>query len=121
LYHGEDLAEKLRYFSYSFWETEVKLQRKSIAAAHFCVVILHILVCWNFNPDMLNSLVTVGFEIFSAVVVKSSFLWDITPCSPLKVSQHFKGTCRPYLQGQIISQARNQSIALLAPCLHAGI
>jgi hypothetical protein len=29
---------------------------------------------------------TVGFVILTAVVMKSSTSWDITPCSPLKVS-----------------------------------
>jgi hypothetical protein len=27
----------------------------------------------------------VGFEVLSAVVMKSAIFWDITPCSPLKV------------------------------------
>jgi hypothetical protein len=27
----------------------------------------------------------VGFEVLTAVVMKSSVFWDITPCSPLKV------------------------------------
>jgi hypothetical protein len=26
----------------------------------------------------------VGFEVFTAVVVKSIIFWDTTPCSPLK-------------------------------------
>jgi hypothetical protein len=32
------------------------------------------------------------------VVMKTSIFWGITPCSPLKVIQHFRGTCRLYLQ-----------------------
>jgi hypothetical protein len=28
----------------------------------------------------------VGFEFLTAVVIKSSIFWDITPCSPLKVT-----------------------------------
>jgi hypothetical protein len=28
-----------------------------------------------------------GFEILTAVVMKSTIFWDITPCSPLKVSE----------------------------------
>jgi hypothetical protein len=27
----------------------------------------------------------VGFEVLTAVVMKSSIFWDITPCSPLNV------------------------------------
>jgi hypothetical protein len=34
--------------------------------------------------------------------------WDITTCSPLKVNRWFGGTCRLYVQGRRISQARNQ-------------
>jgi hypothetical protein len=26
----------------------------------------------------------VGFEVITAVVMKSSIFWDITPCNPLK-------------------------------------
>jgi hypothetical protein len=31
----------------------------------------------------------VGFEVFTAVVKKSSAFWDITPCNRLKVSRPF--------------------------------
>jgi hypothetical protein len=40
----------------------------------------------------------VGIEVLTAVVMKSSIFWDITPCSPLKVNQCFGGTSRLYLQ-----------------------
>jgi hypothetical protein len=50
----------------------------------------------------------VGFEFLTAVVMKSSIFWDITPCSPLKVNWRFGGTCRLHLQGRKISRARNQ-------------
>jgi hypothetical protein len=32
-----------------------------------------------------------GFEVLTAVVMKSSILWDITPCSPLRVNRRFGG------------------------------
>jgi hypothetical protein len=50
----------------------------------------------------------VGSEVPTAVVMISSIFWDITPCSPSKVSRRFGGTCRLHLQGRIISQGRNQ-------------
>jgi hypothetical protein len=50
----------------------------------------------------------VGSEVLTAVVMNSSLLWDITPCSPLKVNQRFEGTCRLHLQGPRISRTRNQ-------------
>jgi hypothetical protein len=34
-----------------------------------------------------------GFDVLTAVVTKSSISWDIMPCSPLKVSRCFGGTC----------------------------
>jgi hypothetical protein len=43
----------------------------------------------------------VGFEVLTAVVIKSTTFWDITPCSPLKANQCFGGTYRLHLQGTI--------------------
>jgi hypothetical protein len=40
---------------------------------------------------------------------KSSVLWDIEPCSPLKVDGPFGVICRLHLHGRSISHARNQS------------
>jgi hypothetical protein len=40
---------------------------------------------------------------------KRVLYWDITPCSPLKISWPIGGTCRLHPQGPRISQARNQS------------
>jgi hypothetical protein len=31
-------------------------------------------------------------------LLKSSVFWYITPCSPLKVTRRFEGTCRLHLQ-----------------------
>jgi hypothetical protein len=50
----------------------------------------------------------VKFEILTAAVTKSTIFWDIKPCSPLKVSRRFRGTCRLHLQGRRISRARNK-------------
>jgi hypothetical protein len=36
----------------------------------------------------------VGFEVLTAVVMKSSIFWDIRPWSPLKINRRFGGTCR---------------------------
>jgi hypothetical protein len=47
----------------------------------------------------------IGFEVFTAVVIKSNIFWDITPCGPLKVNRRFGGTYR---------------LHLLATCFHAG-
>jgi hypothetical protein len=45
------------------------------------------------NPP-LTSFCYVGFEVLTAVVMKSSVFWDITPCNPLKINRHFGGTFR---------------------------
>jgi hypothetical protein len=42
----------------------------------------------------------VGFEVFTAVVMKSIILWDITPCSPSSFNRPFGGTYRLHLQGR---------------------
>jgi hypothetical protein len=40
--------------------------------------------------------------------MKGSVLWDIVPCSPLKINRRFGGTGRLYLKDREISQAGNQ-------------
>jgi hypothetical protein len=45
----------------------------------------------------------VGFEVLKEVVMKSIVIWDITPCSPLKVNRSFGGKYRLHLHGQRIS------------------
>jgi hypothetical protein len=48
--------------------------------------------------EIIVTIITVGFEVLTAVLMKSTIFWDITPCSPLKDNRHFEGTCRLYLQ-----------------------
>jgi hypothetical protein len=38
------------------------------------------------------------FEVLTAVLMKSTIFWDITPCSPLKINGRFGGTYRLHLQ-----------------------
>jgi hypothetical protein len=51
-----------------------------------------------------------GFEVFIPEVMKSSIVWDITPCSPLEISRHFGETSPPYSKSNKSSkiQARKQ-------------
>jgi hypothetical protein len=69
---------------------------------------------------VVNKNCIVGIEILTAVVMKSTIFWDITPCSPLEVNRRFGGTYRFHLQGRRISGARNQPEsrwqAELVPC-----
>jgi hypothetical protein len=53
-------------------------------------------------------LLDVGFEVFTALVMKSSIFWDITSCSMLKVNWYFGGTCGLHLHSLWISHSRNQ-------------
>jgi hypothetical protein len=41
----------------------------------------------------------IGFEVLTGMVMMKSFFLDITPCSPLKVSERFGGTCYLHLRG----------------------
>jgi hypothetical protein len=54
---------------------------------------------------IMNNTDIVGFEVLTAVVMKSTIFLDIMLCGPLKVTQRFRGTYPPHL---------------LATCFHAG-
>jgi hypothetical protein len=62
----------------------------------------------------------VGFEVPTAVVMKSSIFWDITPCSPLKVNWCFGGTCRLHLQGLRIQERILRKVGIVCCLLHAA-
>jgi hypothetical protein len=51
---------------------------------------------WKLNVK--TDLKYVGFEVLTAVVMKSTTFWDITPCNPLKVNPRFGRTYRLHLQ-----------------------
>jgi hypothetical protein len=55
-----------------------------------------------------NHIEFVGFEFLTAMFMKSSIFWDMTPCSPLKCNRHLGVIYRLHLLGQSISQARYQ-------------
>jgi hypothetical protein len=59
---------------------------------------------YNFHETEITYVV---FEVLTAAVTKSTIFWDITPCSPLRVNWHFRGTYRLHLQRRKISRARN--------------
>jgi hypothetical protein len=48
-----------------------------------------------------------GSEVLTAVAMKSSVAWSITPCRPLKVNRRFGRTYRLHHHGRRIKQARN--------------
>jgi hypothetical protein len=49
---------------------------------------------------MNNDNIHVGFEVFTAVVMKSVIFWEMTPCSALSFNRRFGGTYRLHLQGR---------------------
>jgi hypothetical protein len=44
--------------------------------------------------------IKIGYEVNTAVAVKSYMLWNITPCSSVNVNLRFRGTYRSPLQGR---------------------
>jgi hypothetical protein len=67
-----------------------------------CPLLSVIAVCLDAVSSKLS------FEVLTAVVVKGSVFWDITPYTPLKVNRRFGGIRRLQLHDQRISQTRNQ-------------
>jgi hypothetical protein len=57
--------------------------------------------------DYITAVKSVGFEVLTAVIMKSTIFWDIPPCSPLKVNRRFGGAYHLHHQGRRISRARN--------------
>jgi hypothetical protein len=58
------------------------------------------------------SIKLVGFEVFTAVVMKSIIFWDMMPCSPLSVNQRFRGTYHRWQAGATCMLAELISSAL---------
>jgi hypothetical protein len=54
----------------------------------------------NSSKEKRKTYFNVGFEVLTAVVMKSIIFWDITPGSPLSFSRRFGGTYRLRLQGR---------------------
>jgi hypothetical protein len=52
----------------------------------------------------------IALEVFTAVCMKTTVFWDVTPCSPVKVHQCFRGTHCVHLQGQRESQKNETPI-----------
>jgi hypothetical protein len=57
-----------------------------------------LLFCTYHNISTLDIREHVGFEVLTAVVMKSIIFWDIMPCSSLSVNRRFGGICRLHLQ-----------------------
>jgi hypothetical protein len=60
----------------------------------------------------------VGIEVFTAVVMKSTILWDITPSSLLKVKRRFGGKTFNILHGGISQETI--LFNLRSACIYIG-
>jgi hypothetical protein len=67
-------------------------------------------IYYCFSIGRRATVIYVGFEVFTAVVLKSIFFWDMTPCSALSGTRRFGGTYRLHLQGRrIVQQSSEQA------------
>jgi hypothetical protein len=62
---------------------------------------------------MAHKFYDVGFEVLTAVVMKSSIFWNIMSYSPLKVNRRFLRTCRLHFQGRNMEQVASRALAWL--------
>jgi hypothetical protein len=74
----------------------------------------HVLKTWQYivenilhRTKVFKNLIT-GFRFSQRWLWRVLVLWDIRPCSPLKVSRHFGGTYHLRLKGRTICRARNK-------------
>jgi hypothetical protein len=52
-----------------------------------------------------SACICVRFEVLTAVLMKISVFWDITPCGAVKVNERFRGTYHLHLKGPRVSRA----------------
>jgi hypothetical protein len=68
--------------------------------------------------DVLNNTYHVGFEVFTAVVMKYIISWDMTLCSLSSFSRRFGGKYRLHLQGRRNKFSKNQLASRWPPPKH---
>jgi hypothetical protein len=69
----------------------------------------------RFCSEPSTELSSVGFEVFTAVVMKSIIFWDVTPCSLLSCNRHFGGTYLLHLQGRKNNFRKNHQVSRWHP------
>jgi hypothetical protein len=90
-------------------ENNIKIDRNKLGfedVSRFELALLlfqFLLLCWTFEYITRD----VGFEVLTALTMKSSVFWDITLTSPVKVNRRFRGTYRLSLRDRRVSQQRN--------------
>jgi hypothetical protein len=117
-----------------FWEQEISMWRRLGKCCHnhwcgarnikligFCQNIKHHR-SWRITFQVAGTIVTkvrpkydrlhcfhVGFEVLTAVTLKSTVFWDVTSCSAVGVHWHFGGIYDLHLLDQRVNSARSQS------------
>jgi hypothetical protein len=80
------------------------LKMEAVGSSEILVMIYQTACCHTTEDSNLTAVGTsnftcfVGFDVLTALVMKSSIFWDMA-CSLLKVNHHFRETCRFHLQG----------------------
>jgi hypothetical protein len=117
LYKGLKLRVKITIFSDETPCTLIDVWKRFEGIYVHVKLGLNSIKCNNVFSNKMK-LLHVGFEDLTAVVMKSTIFWDITPCSPLSVNWRFGGTYRLHLQGRRnkYSKKRAKKI-LLTTCL----
>jgi hypothetical protein len=89
---------------------------KTNVFAEHCVEWVALLPVWNPLSSDLGPETAypdkffIGFEVFTVVVLKSIFFWDMMPCSALSGTRRFGGMYRLHLQGhRIVQQSSEQA------------
>jgi hypothetical protein len=59
---------------------------------------------------IINQIIFVGFEVFTAVTLKNAIFWDVALCSSCGLNRRFGRTFRLHLQGRKNPRARNQRV-----------
>jgi hypothetical protein len=106
------------------WDTFVKIwggwshKWLSWNCMHCSFVTLYLSVCVThvLQFQIRNGRLEIRIQFYSQIKhhLKSSVLWDITPCSPLKTSRLFGGTCRLHFQGRkkSVNQKKTADLAI---------
>jgi hypothetical protein len=104
------------------WETSLRLYRTT--RCHIPKMLLWIILLFIHLrfPLSTNKSWGTGFQVITAMKIKGSVFWDITPCSPLKFKAHFGRIYRTHLEVLRLKQTKNNQnivccLLLLVSCL----
>jgi hypothetical protein len=93
-----------------FWCGAVQQAGSAIGALLFFFIINYTDTFTSYSPCEwhIGTQFYIGFEVLTALIMKSPIFWDIMPCSLLKIHPYVARTCHLDLQARRISYGRNQ-------------